>query len=313
MLRYLTIFFLLTSYGQLLHAQKLSFYPNYQLDNFYNINPAAAGYDGSFISRLTVSKKWFGIIGSPSGQILSNSVRLGEEEFYDPQMFINRPFINLAPHVGLGLTIFNESSGPLRHTGALFAYAYHISINQNRLSLGLSAQIVQYKLNTQEFKPVNEADPSLYTNPTVFVPDFNFGALYYNRKMFAGISAIGLVNFNKVMDHAKTFPDIVAYGGFLVKINSIYKFEPSLFLWKYGQGKFVTDINTKFYYRDKNWLMLSYQGKGEALAGIGLNIKTGIQICYSYAINTKGLANYNAGSQSISLRVDVAALAKKRN
>jgi type IX secretion system PorP/SprF family membrane protein len=302
-------FFLNLSYC--LSAQEISLYANYLNNNLYNINPAAAGFNGAFISQLTVSKKWIGINGSPTSELISNSVKLGEEEFYDHDMFLNRPLINLTPRVGLGLSVFNESSGPLRHTGVLFAYAYHIPLRNHRLSFGLSGAVSQYHLNTQEFKPVTSDDPSLYTNTSAIIPAVNFGILYYSRELFAGISANDLVNFNNVMDHTKTFPDIVACGGYKFTIDPNYKFEPSLFFWKYGQKNFAIDINCKLYFHDKNWLLLSYQGFNEILAGFGLNIKKGIQLYYTYAVSTTGLASYNAGNQSISVRADMTALVRK--
>jgi type IX secretion system PorP/SprF family membrane protein len=304
-------FFLFLNCSLLLHSQDIGLYRNYLFNNFYNFNPAAAGYDGSIISQITISKKWVGINGSPSNQVFSNSIRLGEEEFYDRNRFINRPIINLAPRVGLGFTVYNETSGPMRHTGLLFAYAYHISVRENRISLGLSGLISQYHLDTKEFKPINPDDPDLYTSTSEIVPDINFGALYYNKRFFAGISALGLVNFNKVMDHTKTFPDIVVCGGYKFKINKSYKFEPSIFIWRYGDGTFSTDINCKLYYNDLNWILLSYQGNGEILAGIGLSINSYFQICYYYAINTNGMASYNLGNQSISLKADLAAYVRK--
>ena len=86
------------------------------------------------------------------------------------------------------------------------------------------------------------------------------------------------------------------------------KFEPSLFIVRYGSGTIITDINTKWYYRNRYWLLLSYQGRGEVLAGLAFMFKPGLQLCYSYAINTNGLAGYNAGSQNISLRMNIAAI-----
>jgi hypothetical protein len=132
-LGYTFSFYVILCCNQILHAQETSLYNNYFNNNFYNINPAAAGFDGAFISELIASKKWIGLNGSPTNQIFSNSLRLGDEEFYDPNQFINQPFINLAPRVGIGFTIFNETNGPLQHTGAMFAYAYHIYLNNNRL------------------------------------------------------------------------------------------------------------------------------------------------------------------------------------
>jgi type IX secretion system PorP/SprF family membrane protein len=311
MFRIIVSFLLLINLSLFLHAQNIALYRNYMYSNFYNLNPAAAGFDGAIISQITVSKKWIGINGSPANQVFSNSLRLGEDEFYDPHKFIIRPLINLAPRVGLGFTVYNETSGPLRHTGLLLAYAYHISIYESRLSFGLSGLISQYHLETQEFKPIISDDLSLYSNNTAIVPDVNFGALYYNRRFFAGISAVNLINFKKVMDHTETSPDIIVCGGYKFKINKAYKIEPSLFIWKHGQGTYSTDINCKLYFNDKNWLLIAYQGSSEILFGVGLNIKTGIQVCYYYSTNTNGLASYNAGSQSISFRADIAALVKK--
>jgi len=311
MQRYFVLVILFVLITSLVQAQESSLYSNYLCNNFYNINPAAAGYDGDFISQLTASKKWLGTDGSPANQVLSNSIRLGDAEFYDPHMFINRPLINYAPRVGLGFTVFNESNGPMQYTGVMFAYAYHISMRSNHLSFGLSGLITQYHLNTQEFKPVNPDDPSLYTNNSAIVPDVNVGALFYNPSLFAGISANGLLNFNKTLGHTQTFPDIVVCAGNKFLLNPLFKFEPSLFIWKYGQGSLSVDVNGKLYFRDNNWLMLSYHGNGEILAGIGLNLKAGLQLYYTFAVSTNRLATYNAGSHSISIRANIVTLMRK--
>ena len=294
-------------------AQEWSVYQNYSSNSFYNINPAAAGFDGAFISQLSASKQWLGITGSPAAQVFSNSVRLGDEDFFDPSLLINRPFFNVAPRVGLGLTIFNESSGPLRHTGMMFAYAYHIKMRNNRLSFGLSGIVTQYHLNVNEFNPVSSNDPSLYTNASSIIPDVNLGAMFYNSKLFIGASANGLINVNNIIDHTKSFPDIVVCSGYKYSVNSIYKLEPSIFIFRYGQGSISADLNGKLFYRDKNWLLLSYHTNGEVSAGFGVTIKTGIQLNYIYGVNTTGLATYNQGSQSIALRADIVALVRKRN
>ena len=311
--RYFVLLTLILFFSCKAQAQEPSLYNNYLCNNFYNINPAAAGYDGAFISQFTATKKWIGMSGSPMNQVLSNSLRLGEEEFYDPTMFINKPFINYAPRVGIGLTFFNESNGPLQHTGAMLAYAYHLSIHDNRISFGLSGLVTQYHLNTREFKPVNPIDASLYTNTSAFIPDINFGAFFYNRKLFAGLSVISLVNFNKIPGYIETFPSILLCAGNKFIVNDRIKFEPSVFIWKFGKGSLLTDINGKLYFRDKNWIMLSYQGIGGVLTGFGLNLKPGLQIYYTYTTNTTGLSTINAGSHSISLRVNIFAFMRKHN
>jgi type IX secretion system PorP/SprF family membrane protein len=305
--------FFVLSLFQLLSGQELSLYRNYMFNNLYNLNPAAAGFDGAFVSQLSVSKKWIGIKGSPTGEVFSSSIRLGEEEFYDRNMFLNRPFINLAKRVGLGITFYNESSGPLRHTGLLFAYAYHLHLYNGRLSFGLSGLLSQYKLDTQEFKPIEADDPGLYTHTSAIIPDANIGVIYYNPDFFTGVSVNRLVNFNKIMDHTNDLPDIVVCGGYKFNINSEVKFEPSVFMVRSGNEQFSIDLNGKLYLVNKYWLLLSYQSNGEVIIGFSMYINPGIHLCYSYAINTSGLANYKQGSQILSLRANIGALVKKYN
>lgn len=288
-----------------------SLYTNYTNSHIYNINPAAAGFDASFISQLTVSKKWLGVNGSPSGQVFSNSIRLGEENFYDENMFINRPIINFADRVGIGLTVYNDNNGPLKHTGLLFAYAYHIPFRENRLSLGLSSSMTQHYLNTQLFKPINAGDPELYTNNKAIVPEVNFGILFHNPGFFSGLAINNIANLNKTMDHKNTFPSVVAHGGVIFKINSTYKIEPSLYLWKIPKESFSSDFNVRVVFRNRNWILLSYQNYNTFLAGIYVSISKGIQMGYSYALSTQGFSAYYSGNQSFTLRADIAALINK--
>jgi len=56
---------------------------------------------------------------------------------------------------------------------------------------------------------------------------------------------------------------------------------------------------------------MSYQGNSDVLAGFGVAIKGGLQLSYSYAINTTSLASFYQGSQCISLRADMARLISK--
>lgn len=289
-------------------AQEYGLYRNILFNNLYNLNPAAAGYDGPFFSQVTFSKKWIGINGSPTGQVFSNSIRLGQEDFYDQNMFVNRPLFDIAKRVGVGFTFFNETSGPLQHTGMMFAYAYHIHARNGRFSFGISGIVTQFRLNTFEFKPADEDDPTLYTNTRAVFPDANTGVLYYNSKFFTGLSMNG-INLKRTLNHMRIEPDIVFCAGYKFYINEVTKFEPSLFLTKYDKG-LLTDINLKYYFFKNNWFLISFQTNGEALAGVALNIAKGVQVLYSYSINTAGLATYLQGSHIVSIRADIASVVK---
>jgi type IX secretion system PorP/SprF family membrane protein len=293
-------------------GQEISQLRNYLSNSLYNIDPAAAGYNGGFVSQISYSKDWTGLPGSPECQVLSNSIRLGEEEFYDPKMFKTKPFVNYSNHASLGFTIYNETEGPLQHTGFMAAYAYHISLNDMRLSFGLAGLISQYHIDNSMFKPIDLTDPSLYSSTSAFIPDINFGVMLYDRMFFLGFSANGLVNFNKTMDHMQTQPDIVLFGGNKFIFNQYISFEPSLFIWRYGLGTYSIEANAKMYLREENWLLIAYH-YNEVIAGIGLGLKHGLQLSYNYSINTNGLSGYTRGSQYISLIANIAVLTRKHN
>jgi len=301
----------LVTISHILSAQEFSLYRNYMFNNFYNLNSAAAGYDGSFISQVTISKKWLGISDSPSSQVLSNSVRLGKGEYFDKNNYYYSPTKSFINNVGLGFTVFNETNGPVRHTGVLLAYAYNIPLRTGQLSFGLSAVIAQYGLNTGKFKPIEVNDPTLYYTTSAIVPDANFGMLFYNRNLFAGISINGLINLNRVMDHHNTTPAVTACAGYKVGISSEVKVEPSVFAIRDGQKKFSTDINAKLYYTNRYWVLLSYQSSGSFQGGFAMNIKTGLQLSYAVTVSTSGLANRFQNSQNISLRADISALTQR--
>jgi hypothetical protein len=101
---------------------------------------------------------------------------------------------------------------------------------------------------------------------------------------------------------------MVIFGGCHLRLNNNFKIEPSLFFQKHGEGITTLDINSKVYYRNKNWLLLSYQSFSGFLAGFGINIISGIQLYYTYGINTTGLSGHQKGSQSISIQADVTSM-----
>ncbi len=296
---------------QNVYCQEIVQLKDYLSNSLYNINPAAAGYNGGFVSQLSYSKYWTDIPGSPESQIFSNSIRLGEEEFYDPKMFKTKPILNLSNHVSLGFTVYNETEGPLEHTGLMAAYAYHIYLNDFRLSLGLAGLITQYSLNTQLFKPYDTYDPELYTNTSATIPDFNIGAMLYNRLFYMGFSVNGIVNFRKIMDHQQTQPDKVFFVGNKYIINDRFMFEPSFFIWDYGDGSLSADINARLTYKDYSSLLVAYHGTGELIIGIGIGLMRGLQLWYNYNISTNGLSSLTDGSQNISIIANITELKQK--
>jgi len=94
--------------------------------------------------RLTARQQWFDQDEAPNLQTLSFNARLGDRS-------------------GVGAIIFNDRNGYHSQTGGYLTYAHHIMFSRteadlNQLSFGLSAGLVQSRLDETQFDP-NDFDP----------------------------------------------------------------------------------------------------------------------------------------------------------
>ena len=129
-------------------AQQLPLYSQYILNGFM-VNPAMAGYDGYTSFNTTARQQWLGFKEAPQTYSASWQTRVLRQSY----KIINHPIRRknlLIPstkgRVGLGAYIINDVNAKLARTGASFTYAYHIFMNNNQLSFGLSAKLFQYKI-----------------------------------------------------------------------------------------------------------------------------------------------------------------------
>lgn len=65
------------------------------------------------------------------------------------------------------------------------------------------------------------------------------------------------------------------------------------------------------YFNDNNWLLLAYHGGNEIILGIGIQLKQGLQLSYTYNLINNGLTTITGGSQNISLIANIAVLKQK--
>ena len=122
----------------------LPIYSDYLSDNFYLLHPSMAGVSNCNKLRTTARQQWFGDENAPSLQTMSVNGRIGETSS------------------GIGAIFFNDKNGYHSQSGAYLTYAHHLmfsrnTIDLNMLSFGLSAGMIQYKLDETaflEFDPI---------------------------------------------------------------------------------------------------------------------------------------------------------------
>jgi type IX secretion system PorP/SprF family membrane protein len=248
---------IVTFFTQLTTAQEgLPVYSDYLTDNYYLIHPSMAGVANCNKIRLTGRQQWFGDDDAPSLQTLSVNGRIGESQS------------------GVGAIVFNDKNGYHSQTGAYLTYAHHImfsrnTIDLNMLSFGLSAGMIQYKLDETSFL-ADGFDPiiaGIEQSATNFNVDFGFSYHYFNTYAHATVKNVLKnegINFNEQglsYNNLRTY--LLSVGTVFSSLRNDWSYEPSLlYAYKVGTKESFIDINFKAYKEmdfGKLWGGISYR------------------------------------------------------
>lgn len=310
---YLILFLLCASY---LKAQDgIPVYTDYFADNLYILHPSMAGAAAHNQLRLTARQQWFDQNDAPNLQTLSFNARLGDRS-------------------GVGAIIFNDKNGYHSQTGGYLTYAHHIMFSRseadlNQLSFGLSAGLIQSRLDETQFDP-NDFDPviagiiqsSSYFNVDAGI-SYNFldfsghftvkNIIFQNRNIFSE-------KFEPNNQRQYLFSAAYAIGG----TYATWTYEPSvLFQWRERTGEQAIDINFKTYREmdfGKLWGGVSYRRSfdgAEFLNGtevstqklqyispvLGVNYKK-FMFAYTYTYQSGNIRFTSGGFHQITLGYD---------
>jgi type IX secretion system PorP/SprF family membrane protein len=287
MKRYILILIILTGLGIKAGAQQIPLYTQYMFNKVI-YNPAVAGVDPYFQIRSNHRFQWVGMTDAPLTNALS---------FYGPHP--TRP-------MGYGGYIYHDITGPTSRTSITGVYAYNIEIIPDiRLSMGLSAGIMQYRVDGTQITLKDPTDVALQGEvSTSWVPDFNIGVYLYHNDFWVGFSTAQLVNTKLKLYEAgtginKLKTHVFLTGGYIWEINPDWKLEPSAMLKGTAPKAIQFDINTRVIWQDMVWGGLSYR-TGDAISVlIGYSYEERIYFGYSYDITLSGLRQYNTGTHEI--------------
>ncbi|MBT8261669.1 MAG: type IX secretion system membrane protein PorP/SprF [Bacteroidia bacterium] len=266
-----TYLILLLFIGSFVHAQDgIPVYSDYFADNLYLIHPSMAGAAAHNQLRLTARQQWFDQDEAPNLQTLSFNARLGERS-------------------GVGAIVFNDRNGYHSQTGGYLTYAHHIMFSRseadlNQLSFGLSAGLVQSRLDETQFDP-NDFDP-IIAGIIQSSSYFNLDAgVSYNFLNFSGHFTVKNIIFqNRNLFSEKFEPNnqrqylISAAYAISSGVYSTWAYEPSFMLqWRERTNESAIDVNFKVYRTmdfGKLWGGISYRRSfdgSEFLDGVEVN------------------------------------------
>ncbi len=290
--------------GQELTIPQLS---QYLADNPFIMSPSYAGIGDHVKIRLNGLTQWVGIKDAPDTQTLAADMRLGQKS-------------------GLGLVLYNDSNGRTRQRGAKISFAHHLTLDKyddEFLSFGLSYNFNQFRIDIQDFDPLN--DPLITDDRATSNHNFDVSVLYRYEKMYLSLNASNILgkslenfqNFNGVQAEPNVLRNYFLYAGYRYTKNrhSNLEIEPSvLFQYFESDGRSVTDLNLKFrkydfedyYYAGVNYRFLNDQiGDPLYIAPIiGLK-KNNIYFGYSYQIILNEILGYSTGTHVVTVGMDL--------
>ena len=217
----------------------LPIYSDYLTDNYYLLHPSMAGVSNCNKIRLTGRQQWFGDEDAPSLQTMSINGRIGESSS------------------GVGAIFFNDKNGYHSQTGAYLTYAHHLmfsrnTIDLNMLSFGLSAGLIQYKLDETAFLEFDPIIAGIEQSASDFNIDFGFSYHFINFYAHATVKNVLAnegININEQgvsYDNLRTY--LLSAGNVFSKLGSEWSFEPSLmYAYKDATKESFVDINFKSY------------------------------------------------------------------
>ena len=217
----------------------LPIYSDYLTDNYYLLHPSMAGVSNCNKIRLTGRQQWFGDENAPSLQTMSINGRIGDSPS------------------GVGAIFFNDKNGYHSQTGAYLTYAHHLmfsrnTIDLNMLSFGLSAGLIQYKLDETAFLEFDPIIAGIEQSSSDFNIDFGFSYHFINFYAHATVKNVLAnegVNINEQgvrYDNLRTY--LFSAGNVFSKLGSDWSFEPSLmFAYKDAIKESFIDVNFKSY------------------------------------------------------------------
>lgn len=283
------------------HGQHDPLFRNYFLHQQI-INPAISGSEFFPVVNASYLKQWAGISQSPSVQMVSGSFKIGNFDFYNPRMHVNKGNQKASGGIGAGFVLFNDNQGPVSQRGAQMSYAYHIPIDRANLSFGLSAGYYQYMIDERDFSPVDPNDPTLHFGTESYT-HFNAGTgvYYYSPNWFAGASVTDLVPLQlEAPDNKRSRQDLHLTGGYMIDPGDQVKFEPSVYLALYDYMDLYYQVNTKVYMDHVHWVNVHYRSIGTL--GIQAAVKVDrFYVAYGYEANLSSIFLYNMGTHEINI------------
>jgi len=268
---------------------------NMYMFNPLSVNPAYAGSRDALSVALIHRSQWVGFKGAPTTQNLA----------------IHAPF--RGKNMGVGFQVMNDNIGPKNTLAISGDYAYKIKLFTGKLGFGIRASLYNYKFDWSKinYKDTREASYNL-GRESYFMPSFDFGMYYSDKKNYIGIEAshlsedrIGITdkNINKTNTiEQNAHLTLTAGRAFVIQKDLVFK--PSILARGMVNSPLLLDINASIFFKQTLWLGLSYRKRYGMAALIEYYLTKELRVGYSYDYPFNTLKTGNGGSHEIFVGFD---------
>lgn len=272
-----------------MYSQQIPNYTQY-LYNMQILNPAYVGSRAELSMSLLSRQQWVGVPGAPVTRTFSINGRILDG-------------------IGLGLTVVNDKIGLSESTNVNLDASYTIVTSQySRLSFGLKGGITSFSNN---FANAITPDNDVYASTSGNFPNVGFGAFFYNRKFYFGLSIPYLLetpqfyiedSFKqaRLAENANYF----LTSGAIFELTENIMFKPSTMVRFTSSLPVSIDLNANFLYKDIIETGVSYRNQSSISALFALIINQKFRIGYAYDYKMQTLGN-NLSTHEIILHLDI--------
>jgi type IX secretion system PorP/SprF family membrane protein len=271
-----------------IQAQQLPNYTQY-LYNMQIINPAYVGVRADFSVSALSRQQWVGVEGAPVTNTFSVSGRTRRG-------------------LGIGATVVHDKIGLSETTNINVDASYTIITSQySRLSFGLKGGISFFDNN---FANALTPDNDIYASNSGRYPNVGFGAFYYNRDFYVGLSMPSILETpqfyiqNNFENGISENPSLFLSTGALFTITEDLLFKPSTMIRYTANVPVSIDFNTNFLYNEVIEAGLSYRYQNSVSALFAIIVNEKFRIGYAYDYKTMNVGE-NLSSHEIILHLDV--------
>ncbi|MCK5135304.1 MAG: type IX secretion system membrane protein PorP/SprF [Bacteroidales bacterium] len=270
-------------------GQQMPHYTQYMFNDFV-INPAIAGVHDFYQIRTSHRFQWVGLADPP----LTNSIG-----FYGPHANLD---------MGYGGYVYNDVTGPTSRTGITGSYAYNIAINNDiRLSMGISASMMQFRIDGTQLNPKIVSDESiLQVVSASYLPDAGIGVYLYAEEFYVGLSAAQLLNNNiKIFDNKNGLNRLKTHinltGAYRFQVDADWIIEPSVMIKGTAPKELSFDLTAKTEWKKMVWGAVSYRYHEAIGILLGYSYEETLFFGYAYDIGITSLRKYNTGTHEIMI------------